>query len=354
MTIFKIACLFGKQTLILIMTNFWAKLNRPIYALAPMAGVTDSAFRQICKKFGADVVYSEMASATALTYSPEKTLEMLKFAPDEQPYVVQLFGSQPSHFARAAELISEGKIPVWFLEKGEVVKKKGIGEIKKKEIVRPAGIDINFGCPVKKVQKQGAGVALMNNLKLAREIIKATVSSTDLLVSIKCRVAVGEINVLKFLDKISDLNVKAVMIHGRTLTQGFSGPIDTEIIRKAREVFGGVILANGGIKSYDNAVEILEQTRVEGLGIARGALGRPWIFKAIRTGQSVNRSRRAIFKIALEHARLATALKREWGIIEMRKHLCWYVSGLPGARILREKAVQVKTLNDVKRLFGKK
>jgi tRNA-dihydrouridine synthase len=333
------------------MTNFWAKLNRPIYALAPMAGVTDSAFRQICKKFGADVVYSEMASATALTYSPEKTLEMLKFAPNEQPYVVQLFGSQPSHFARAAELISEGKIPVWFLEKGEFGKKKGIGEVKKKEIVRPAGIDINFGCPVKKVQKQGAGAALMDNLKLAREIVKAVTASTDLPVSIKCRTAAGEVDVLRFLDKLSDLDIKAVMIHGRTLTQGFSGPIDIEIIKKAPGVFGGLILANGGIVGYEEAIRVLAETEADGIGIARGALGRPWIFKAARTGQSVKRSQRAVFKVALEHAQLAALLKGEWGIIEMRKHLCWYVSGLPGARALRQELVRVKTLADIRRIL---
>lgn len=331
------------------MTNFWEKLNRPIYALAPMAGVTDSAFRQICKKFGADVVYSEMASATALTYSPEKTLEMLKFAPNEQPYVVQLFGSQPSHFARAAKLISEGKIPIWF--KGEVRKKKGIGEIKKKEIVRPAGIDINFGCPVKKVQKQGAGVALMDNLKQAREIIKAVTGSTDLPVSIKCRAAAGEIDVLRFLDKLSNLDIKAVMIHGRTLAQGFSGPIDTEIIKKARGVFDGVILANGGVTGYEEATRVLAETEADGIGIARGALGRPWIFKAVRTGQSVKRSQRAVFKVALEHAQLAVLLKGEWGIIEMRKHLCWYVSGLPGARALRQELVRVKTLADIRRIL---
>jgi len=123
------------------MNNFWKKLNKPIYVLAPMAGITDSAFRQICKSFGVDVVYSEMASVTALTYSPEKTLKMLEFSEIERPYVVQFFGNNPKHFSKAVKIIE-------------------------KEI-NPDGIDINFGCPAKKVVKQGAGAELMKDLKLS-------------------------------------------------------------------------------------------------------------------------------------------------------------------------------------------
>jgi len=312
------------------------KLNRPVYALAPMAGFTDSAFRQICKEFGADVVYSEMASVTALVYDPKKTLEMLESSKKEAPYVIQLFGNNPKHFEQAVKLITNKK------------------QVSKLQIINyklPQGIDINFGCPVKKVQKQGAGAVLMNNLKLAREIIKSVVNSTDLPVSIKTRSQVGSTDALKFLDYISNLDIKAVMIHGRTLAQGFSGPIDTEIIKKARNYFNGIILANGGIKSYDDAVKILDKTKADGAGIARGALGRPWIFKAVRTGQSVNRFPKAIFKIALKHAQLAEKLKGEQGIIEMRKHLCWYAQGLPGARKMRERLVKVESIGDIKKVF---
>lgn len=313
------------------MNNFWSKQKnsaqggQAIYALAPMAGVTDSAFRQICKSFGADVVYSEMASATALVYNPEKTLEMLEFSKAERPYVVQLFGSNPEHFAKATKLVVEK--------------------------IKPDGIDINFGCPVKKVQKQGAGAVLMNNLKLAREIIQTTIESTDFPVSVKTRTKVGDVDVLKFLDYIKDLDIKAIMIHGRTLNQGFSGPIDTEIIKKARDYFGGIILANGGVNSYEDAVQILEKTQADGIGIARGALGKPWIFKALRTGQSVKREFLPIKKIALKHAGLAYKLKGDQGIIEMRKHLCWYVGGLPGARSMRKELVHINTLQDIRKVL---
>ena len=328
------------------MKNFWSsfvkttddkqQLNKPIYALAPMAGITDSAFRQICKEFGADVVYSEMASATALVYNPKKTLEMLRFSEAERPYVVQLFGSQPKYFEIATKLIT---------------KKNPKSEIRNLKSEIPDGIDINFGCPVKKIIKQGAGSVLMQDLKLSREVIKSVIENTDLPVSIKLRSRVKNVDCLKFLDYMSDLDIKAVMIHGRSLAQGFSGEIDVKIIKKARNYFNGIILANGGINSYDDAVQILDQTEADGVGIARGALGKPWIFKALRTGQSIERSAKPIFKIALKHAELAKKLQGKQGIIEMRKHLCWYVHGLPGACEMRRKLVQVKTIKDIEKIL---
>ncbi len=336
------------------MKNFWdklKKLNRPlqfggqaIYALAPMAGFTDSAFRQICKEFGADVLYSEMASATALVYSPKKTLELIEFDKQERPYVVRLFGSDPKHFEKAVKLIGSHPLSVPALPAGRSPSGRG------RSI---DGIDINFGCPVKKVAKQGAGAVLMNNLKLSKEIIKSVIDSTDLPVSIKCRVGTSRgLSLLGFLENINDLDIKAVMIHGRTLAQGFSGPINTEIIKKARDYYGGIILANGGVNNYDDAVRILDKTKADGLGIARGALGRPWIFKAIRTGQSVERTAKPIFKIALKHAKLAFKLKGKQGLVEMRKHLCAYVQGLPGAKEMRRELVKIESIKDIEEVFN--
>lgn len=310
--------------------NFWQKLSKPIYALAPMAGITDSAFRQICKKYGADVVYSEMASATALVYGPQKTLEMLEFSKIERPYVVQLFGGKPEHFAIAAKLITKK--------------------------IKPDGIDINFGCPVKKVQKQGAGAALMENLKLSREIVKSVIGNTNLPVSVKVRTKVGKIDVLKFLDNLKNLDIKAVMIHGRTLKQGFSGEIDYGIIKKARNHFDGIILANGGIMKAEDAKILLERTGADGIGIARGAEGRPWIFNEIKdlaVGNKINpKSQKQIFEIALEHAKLAYKSKGRQGIIEMRKHLCWYTQGMEGARILRGELIRVESLKQIKNFLS--
>ena len=315
------------------MNNFYQKFNRPFYVLAPMAGITDSAFRQICKEFGADVVYSEMASVTALVYNPKPTLEMLEFNKKERPYVAQLFGSNPEHFAQAVKLVAEK--------------------------VKPDGIDINFGCPVKKVAKQGAGAVLMNNLKLAHEIIKVTIANTNLPVSIKCRSQVGNISVLKFLDSVKDLDIKAVMIHGRTLAQGHSGAVDFKIIKEAKKHFNGIIIANGGVKDLTTAQELLEQTGADGLGIGQGALGKPWIFKELtsplpaQAGQPPPKLGEGdIKKIALKHAKLAYKLKGERGIIEMRKHLCWYVGGLQNTKELRRELVRVNNLREIEKIFN--
>ncbi|MCU0679011.1 MAG: tRNA-dihydrouridine synthase family protein [Planctomycetes bacterium] len=320
------------------MNNFWIKLKKPIYALAPLAGYTDSAFRQICKSFGADVVYSEMASATALVYNPKKTLEMLRFSEEERPYVVQLFGDRPEHFARASKLLNRG-IRCAIRDARYAMR-------------APDGIDINFGCPVRKVAKQGAGAVLMDKPELAREIVKAVLDNTDLPVSVKIRSQVGGTDALKFLDYLHGLNLAAVMIHGRTVKQGFTGKVDAAIIKKARSYFNGIILANGGVIDYESATSLLSASNADGLGIARGALGRPWIFKAVRTGQGVIREPQAAFKVAVKQAQLVNKLKGEAGIIEMRKHLCAYTAGLPGAKLLREKLVTAEDINEVKSILN--
>jgi tRNA-dihydrouridine synthase B len=365
--------------------NFWDKLKgisqkeKFFSALAPMAGISDSAFRQICKKCGVDLLYSEMASATALNYNPKKTLELIEFLEIERPYVVQLFGNDPKHFAVATKLISE------------LDKKK-----------RPDGIDINFGCPVQKVIKQGAGVALFKDLKRAKEVIKAVINNTGLPVSIKTRTKAGDVNILKFLDYMKGLDIKALMIHGRTFSQGFSGPIDAEIIKKSRNYFNGVLIANGGVgilssgnnKNKDDileyALELIKKTGADGIAVGQGALGNPFIFEDLKKKLSrkvaapprdmpqkmatpprdmsqkmaapprdkprkvaapPRDKKKEIFKVALEHAKLAEKLKGEQGIIEMRKHLCWYVKNLPRASRMREKLIKIKTIKEIKNIF---
>lgn len=313
--------------------NFWLKLkkqNKPILALAPMAGFSDSAFRQICKKYGADVLYSEMASATALFYNQKAikntTLDLLKFErPKEKYYVVQLFGSNPEHFAMAARIITEK--------------------------IKPDGLDINFGCPVPKIIKQGAGSGLMKNLKNSRAVIEAVLANTNLPVSIKIRTQAGTIDAQKFLENISDLPVAALMIHGRSLAQGFAGNPDWKIVKAARRYFKGVVLANGGINDLKSAQRALKETGADGLGLARGVLGRPWLYKEIKQNKIINLKPKAIYKIALQHAELEQAQKGKQGIIEFRKHLVWYMQGMTGAAKLREQLVKVNSLANIKKIF---
>lgn len=326
--------------------NFWQELPPGFLALAPMAGITDLPFRLLCKEYGADVVYSEMASAAALYFGKAKkqdplsnpTLRLLRTVPEEAPLVVQLFGREPEHFALAARIVSFGLSG------------------------RPAGIDINFGCPVPKVKKQGAGAVLMADLKQAREVLKAVIDNTDLPVSVKVRAEAGGTGVLKFLDSVSDLDIKAVMIHGRSLGQMFSGPIDLEIIKKAGDFFPGVIMANGGIGTafgrppgsfaWEQAEYYLKQSGAQGLGIAQGALGRPYIFKEIKDKAVMRIGREEYAALILRHAGLVDKYLGEPGFLELRKHLAWSVKGLKNAKQLRQQFIQIKSLADVKAILA--
>ena len=323
-----------------IKTNFWDELkntDRPILALAPMAGFTDTSFRQICRQQGADVVYSEMASVAALHYyatakkpgrdnGGKVTMELVRFNRRlEKYYVVQLFGSNPEHFATAARFVTKK--------------------------IKPDGLDINFGCPAGKVLKQGAGADLMKDLKRSRAVIKAVLDNTNLPVSIKLRAKSGEVGVLEFLDNIADLPVAAVMIHGRTLAQGFVGAPDFKLIKEARQHFSGVIIANGGINSLHDAKNALAESQADGLGLARGILGRPWLFKEIKNNQEQSISQIEILKLMLKHASLAVKLKGEGVMLELRKHLVWYVQSFPGASRLRSELVAVSCLADLKKII---
>jgi len=305
---------------------FWKNLNKPFYALAPMAGITDFAFRQMCIDLGADVVYSEMASINALVYQSTKTLEMLRPNNSETPYVVQLFGDNPNHFAIAAKIITEQ--------------------------VRPTGLDINLGCPAPKILKQKAGAELFQDLPLARKVIKAVSDSTDLPVSIKTRRKAGQMEVLKFLDGISDLKISALMIHGRELKQQHSGPVDADIIKQARNYFGGIIIANGGVKNFESAQALLNESQAEGIAIGQAAMGRPWIFDDIKKQKEVIKDFEEIKNIILQHAELMYADKGPAGILEMRKHLCWYVTGQKKAAELRMKLVKVESIDDIKKALN--
>ncbi|MDA3802681.1 MAG: tRNA-dihydrouridine synthase [Patescibacteria group bacterium] len=319
--------------------NFWQKLkkrNRPILALAPMAGFSDAPFRRICKKQGADVLYSEMASAAALYYAHKekksdreklKTLSLLKFNPRlERPYIVQLFGSKPEHFAVAVKVVEEK--------------------------VKPDGIDINFGCPVPKVVKQGAGSGLMKDLKRSREVLETVLSNTKLPVSVKIRLKAGDVSYLDFLKNIEDLDIFALMIHGRSLSQGFIGEVKYSEIANARKYFKGVILANGGINSLETANLAMSESKADGLGLARGVLGRPWLFKEIKKGREIKKNKSEVFKMIYKHAKLYLRLKGKDSVHELRKNLVWYLNGIEGASKIRKEITKIESLKDVSKILN--
>lgn len=314
------------------MKNFWPKIKKPLLALAPMAGVTDSAFRQICKKYGADVVYTEMVSVDGLYYDSKKTLEFLKFAKYEHPVVIQLFGKYPEKFTKAAHL----------------AEKAGFD-----------GVDINFGCPAKKVAGHGGGVTLMRDLDKCREIVEAVIVGTNLPVSVKLRSSIKKnesvVTALDFIRYMNDLPISTVMIHGRPYENPFSAEIDYEMIRQIKGEFNGVVLGNGGINSPEDAKNMVEKTGVDGLGIARGIYGKPWMFQQVRdylkTGKYQEFNQRKIQKVIMEHAKAVFVAKDKHGIIELRKHLLWYVKGWPNAKELRSRLVSVESLDDIRNIF---
>lgn len=314
------------------MINFWEKIKKnkkgkPILALAPLAGYTDSSFRSICKDFGADVLYSEMASVSAIHYKSDKTLDLLKFSKKERPYVVQLFGSDKNHFIEAIKVIE-------------------------KEI-NPDGFDINFGCPVKKVLKQGAGSKLMSNLKLSREIIEAVLNTTAKPLSIKVRTQAFAVGLIDFLKNIQDLPISALMIHGRTLKQLFSGPIDLKIIKESKKYFKGLILANGGIENYQDIEKIISRTGVDGVGIGRGALGFPWIFSEDFKNLSKIDRKEMVKKIALKHLKLHSKNKGHLGLGELKGHLVWYFKGFNGASKLRTMIMSSQNYQEIENILLK-
>jgi tRNA-dihydrouridine synthase B len=307
--------------------NFWQKINKPILALAPMAGFNNLVFRKLAQDYGADVLYSEMASATAIFYnqklSNNKTLKLLKRAKGEKYYVAQLFGSNPQHFEVATKIISQE--------------------------IKVDGLDINFGCPVGKIIKQGAGADLMKNLKKSREIVQAVLNNTNLPVSIKIRARAGEVGALEFIDNLKDLPISALMIHGRSLEQGFRGGIDLKLIAKIKEKYIFKVLANGGINDLKTAKQILKITKCDGLGLARGVLGRPWLFNEIKNNQEINLEKIDLFNLMKKQAKLAEEEFGQEGVIALRKHLCWYLQARPGASALRRKIVQINNYLDLEK-----
>ncbi len=309
-----------------------------------MAGITDLPFRLICQTQGADILYSEMISANGLAYKQEKTFELLNSCYQDSPLVLQLFGSEPDKFAAAAQTIDQ--LPT---------KTKASQKIKP---YRPAGIDINFGCPVKKVLKQTAGCALMKKPDLAYDIIKATCDHTSLPVSIKIRAGISQISALDFLEKVAELPWQSVMVHGRTFAQGFTGSIDYNLIKEIKARYPQKkVYANGGVVDAKSALEILEKTEADGLAIGRGALGKPWLFQEIKNALQAKPStpltNKEIKQIIQNHLSLVEESFGESGVFNFRKHLIWYLKNFPQTKKLRYELIQIRTLTELRERIDK-
>jgi len=342
------------------MINFWDRLPKPIIALAPMAGYTDSAFRLICRQMGADVVYSEMMSVDAICYQNKKTLDMLRFNRAECPLVLQLFGNKPRKFSQAIDLIykqiKNKKLFKPDEPSGSGLSPDPLGNNSRPEESLPIGIDINFGCPAHKVFKNGSGAALMDQIDRAYEIITAVSTKSEFPISIKIRTKVRNTTAIEFINKIKKLDFKAVMIHGRSLKQGFNGEIDLKMIKKIKQIIPDkIVLANGGIDSAEKSKNIMDKTKADGIGIGRESWGNPWIFESLKHVDTKAFNHRNIDwgdkkKVILKQAELF--LEYNDNLVPLRKHLVHYFKGQKNASLIRNRIIKVKTMDELKQVLA--
>ena len=303
-------------------------LLKNIYILGPMAGVTDLPFRLLCKEQGAGLLCMEMVSAKAILYNNKNTESLLQIHPDETPVSLQLFGSDPKIVSEMAKRIEE----------------------------RPFSImDINMGCPVPKVVRNGEGSALMKNPKLVYELVHAVVEAIEKPVTVKIRKGFDEehVNAVEIARIAEEAGAAAIAVHGRTREQYYSGSADWEIIRQVKEAVQIPVIGNGDVTSGERAAALREQTGCDGVMIARGAQGNPWIFSDLleyeETGAFPPRPDvDQIRSTMLRHARLQIEYKGSYiGIREMRKHVAWYTKGVHGAARLREQINKVESYEEL-------
>ncbi|WP_457747426.1 tRNA dihydrouridine synthase DusB [Sulfurimonas sp.] len=292
--------------------------SKPLYVLAPLAGFTDLPLRSVVKKFGADLTVSEMLSSNALAHGSEKTLHMLEKSPLEDPYSVQISGSDTEIVKRAVEVLNE---------------QDGIDII-----------DLNCGCPVPKVVGHGSGSSLLLNLPLMGDIIKTIKETSNKeLTSVKIRLGFEDKNHVDIAKVVEDSGADFIAVHGRTRAGKFKAPVDYDAIAEIKKSVNIPVIANGDIDSYEKAKWVLEHTGADGVMIGRGAVGAPWIFHQLRTGE-IEVSSTLKHAIIMEHFDKMIEFYGDYGAILFRKHTHTYSKGYRGASALRN---QVNSVNDV-------
>ena len=297
--------------------------------LAPMAGICNSAYRQICKDMGCGLIYAEMVSDKAITYNNQKTIDMLYMTEKERPISQQIFGSDKDSFVEAAK----------FIEKE----------------MKPDIIDINMGCPVPKVAVRAqAGSALLKDPDKIFDIVSSVVSAVNVPVTVKIRSGwdSNHINVVEVAKVIEKAGASAICVHPRTRSQGYSGKADWNIIKEVKENVSIPVIGNGDIKSPEDAKRMLEETKCDAVMIGRGVLGNPWLIKNIVNyldgKEVIDVSIVDRIDMCLKHLKLLDSLKNEkLACLEIRNHISWYFKGIKGANELKNKVYQTTNIHDI-------
>ncbi len=303
-------------------------------ALAPMAGVTDAAFRTVCKTCGADITYTEMISSRALVYQDGKTRALLARGKDEAPFCVQLFGNDPDVMRRAAQIVIE----------------RTDADI----------IDINMGCPTPKITSNGDGSALMKTPSLAADIISAVKSSVSVPVTAKFRKGwdSGSVNAVEFAKTLEKAGADALTIHGRTRQSMYSGRADRDIIRDVVSAVSIPVLANGDVFSPEDALSMIKYTGAAGVMIGRAAFGNPWIFeqcRAVLSGCEIPPLPPLSERLAVAEAQIHLSAEEKGervAVLEARRHIAWYLRGVRGGNFYKTRITRISTLKELSFLIA--